>query len=86
MKNSSELSKKLRTRQRLQWKFLTRYLPANQLSLDMMFLKLLILPPPTSIPCFWYGLQGENSSNKPLGRAIWEPSTLLDDQDKTPVH
>ena len=39
----------------------------------------------TSIPCSWSGLQGENSSNRPLRRTSQKPSILLDDQDKTSV-
>ena len=38
-----------------------------------------------SIPYSWSGLQGENSSNRPLRRTSQKPSILLDDQDKTPV-
>ena len=39
-----------------------------------------------SIPYSWSGLQGQNSSNRPLRRTSQKSSILLDDQDKTPVH
>ena len=51
------------------------------------------VPKTTSLPTStisilysWSGLQGQNSSNRPLRRTSQKSSILLDDQDKTPVH